>query len=340
MDRLDELVLKPVDGSGGKGIVIGPRATRAELDELRGQGAGRPARLDRPAGRSSSRPCRRYVDGRLRAAARRPAAVRGQRRQPRLGAARRADPGRARRGRADRELLPRRRLQGHLGARRPGRAAGARPSPSAVGRCHATPHRTPGPRPDAVSAPATTSAADQQQQQQPGRWRRAEPDRRVAVLDRPLRRARRGHRAHPRRADPAAARGPRRSTRRRPAATCSRSWASRSTTPTRPSRHRRGAARCWPTTRLPGLDRRGAGGGPRERPPGPRDAVDLDVGGASTRRTAPSPSGHFRSMRPPGRLPVGARARGADQRHRRRHDDPRRGLAVPDAGPLASSAPT
>ena len=35
MDRLDELVLKPVDGSGGKGIVIGPAATRAELDELR-----------------------------------------------------------------------------------------------------------------------------------------------------------------------------------------------------------------------------------------------------------------------------------------------------------------
>ena len=35
LDRLDELVLKPVDGSGGKGIVIGPRATPAELDELR-----------------------------------------------------------------------------------------------------------------------------------------------------------------------------------------------------------------------------------------------------------------------------------------------------------------
>lgn len=35
LDRLDELVLKPVDGSGGKGIVIGPRATREELDELR-----------------------------------------------------------------------------------------------------------------------------------------------------------------------------------------------------------------------------------------------------------------------------------------------------------------
>ena len=37
MDRLDELVVKPVDGSGGKGIVIGPAATRTELDELRGK---------------------------------------------------------------------------------------------------------------------------------------------------------------------------------------------------------------------------------------------------------------------------------------------------------------
>ena len=35
LDRLDELVVKPVDGSGGKGIVIGPRATKDELDALR-----------------------------------------------------------------------------------------------------------------------------------------------------------------------------------------------------------------------------------------------------------------------------------------------------------------
>ena len=34
IDRLDELVVKPVDGSGGKGIIIGPKATRAELDEV------------------------------------------------------------------------------------------------------------------------------------------------------------------------------------------------------------------------------------------------------------------------------------------------------------------
>lgn len=35
LDRLDELVLKPVDGSGGKGIVIGPAATKEELEVLR-----------------------------------------------------------------------------------------------------------------------------------------------------------------------------------------------------------------------------------------------------------------------------------------------------------------
>jgi uncharacterized circularly permuted ATP-grasp superfamily protein len=35
LDRLDELVVKPVDGSGGKGLVVGPDASRAELDTLR-----------------------------------------------------------------------------------------------------------------------------------------------------------------------------------------------------------------------------------------------------------------------------------------------------------------
>ncbi len=35
LDRLAELVVKPVDGAGGKGLVIGPQASRAELDELR-----------------------------------------------------------------------------------------------------------------------------------------------------------------------------------------------------------------------------------------------------------------------------------------------------------------
>jgi uncharacterized circularly permuted ATP-grasp superfamily protein len=35
LSRLDELVLKPVDGAGGKGIVIGPHATSSTLDALR-----------------------------------------------------------------------------------------------------------------------------------------------------------------------------------------------------------------------------------------------------------------------------------------------------------------
>ncbi len=35
LGRLDRLVLKPVDGSGGKGLVIGPQATDAELEDLR-----------------------------------------------------------------------------------------------------------------------------------------------------------------------------------------------------------------------------------------------------------------------------------------------------------------
>jgi uncharacterized circularly permuted ATP-grasp superfamily protein len=37
LDRLAELVVKPVDGSGGKGIVIGPRASAEELERLRRQ---------------------------------------------------------------------------------------------------------------------------------------------------------------------------------------------------------------------------------------------------------------------------------------------------------------
>jgi len=35
LDRLDELVVKPVDGSGGKGLVVGPAATADELAKLR-----------------------------------------------------------------------------------------------------------------------------------------------------------------------------------------------------------------------------------------------------------------------------------------------------------------
>lgn len=34
-DQLNELVIKPVDGSGGKGLVMGPNATKSELETLK-----------------------------------------------------------------------------------------------------------------------------------------------------------------------------------------------------------------------------------------------------------------------------------------------------------------
>jgi carboxylate-amine ligase len=44
LDRLDQLVLKPVDGYGGSGIVIGPHAERSELTEVEKQIRAEPAR--------------------------------------------------------------------------------------------------------------------------------------------------------------------------------------------------------------------------------------------------------------------------------------------------------
>ncbi|WP_372736107.1 circularly permuted type 2 ATP-grasp protein [Nocardioides sp.] len=64
LERLDELVLKPVDGSGGKGIVIGPAASRAELEELRAKILQDPrAWIAQPVVQLSTVPT--YVDGKL-----------------------------------------------------------------------------------------------------------------------------------------------------------------------------------------------------------------------------------------------------------------------------------
>ena len=81
LDRLDELVFKPVDGSGGNGLVIGPHASEADARRAAREGARRPAGLDRAGSRSRCRPRRRYVDGQMGAAPPRPAAVRGERRR-------------------------------------------------------------------------------------------------------------------------------------------------------------------------------------------------------------------------------------------------------------------
>ncbi|GAA1536498.1 circularly permuted type 2 ATP-grasp protein [Nocardioides humi] len=65
LDRLDELVLKPVDGSGGKGIVIGPAASRSELDRLRAEICAHPrAWIAQPVVSLSTVPT--YADGAMR----------------------------------------------------------------------------------------------------------------------------------------------------------------------------------------------------------------------------------------------------------------------------------
>ncbi len=65
LDRLDELVLKPVDGSGGKGIVIGPDASAAELDVLRAKVLADPrAWIAQPVVQLSTVPT--LIDGRMR----------------------------------------------------------------------------------------------------------------------------------------------------------------------------------------------------------------------------------------------------------------------------------
>ena len=281
LDRLDELVLKPVDGSGGKGIVIGPAASRAELDVLRRKVLADPrAWIAQPVVQLSTVPT--LFDDRMRPrhVDLRPFAVNDG--YEGVGAARRADPGRAGRGRADRELLARRRLQGHLGARRrPGGRPGARPRP----RPRCTPRRwTPARR----SSPARCRPSSSSR---PGpRRRRAEPDRGVDVLDRPLRRAGRGHRPDPRRADPDHGRGPLGRHRHRlphPARRHGHRDPRRAADPgvrALPAglRHRRGYVD------LVGHRRRAG-----ERPSCPRDAVDRPVGGHQLdlpdRRVGPVP---------------------------------------------------
>ncbi len=117
LSRLDELVFKPVDGSGGKGIVIGPAATEAVLSDLRLKVLADPRGLDRagaggPVDRAHLR--RRSHGG----APPRPAPLRGERRSRRVGRAGRPDPRRAAGQEPDRELEPGRWVQGHVDPRR------------------------------------------------------------------------------------------------------------------------------------------------------------------------------------------------------------------------------
>ena len=51
LDRLDELVIKPRDGSGGRGVLIGPAATRSELEQCPPHPGSAAGPVDRPGDR-------------------------------------------------------------------------------------------------------------------------------------------------------------------------------------------------------------------------------------------------------------------------------------------------
>ena len=117
LDRLDELVLKPVNGYGGKGIVIGPHASAQELDDVGAAIRTEPALWvaqdmvslsTHPTFAGGKPPTSRRGPAGLRAAV--PPGQRDGRRRPARG----AEPGRPGR-QPDRQLLPRGRGEGHLG---------------------------------------------------------------------------------------------------------------------------------------------------------------------------------------------------------------------------------
>ena len=195
MERLDQLVVKEVNGSGGYGMLVGPHATAAQREQFGGQDHGRPEQLHRPAD-AGALDLSGLVRERRVAAPCGPAA----RSCCRARTACASCPGgltrvALKRGFARRQLEPRRRDQGHLDRRRPGRpgltSMLARTADNlfwlARSMERADYHR-PHHRGDAE---ARISAEDRERQ---GRrvGRRAQRRRRLRQLRRKARRARRG----------------------------------------------------------------------------------------------------------------------------------------------------
>ena len=116
LGRVHELVLKPTGESGGRGVTIGPHADERELAALERAHPQPPRALDRAGRRAPLDRADRRRRRQPAAAPCRPAPVRGlrgaHRHRPRRPHARRAGG-----GLADRQLLARRRLEGHVGAR-------------------------------------------------------------------------------------------------------------------------------------------------------------------------------------------------------------------------------
>ena len=140
LDRLDELVVKPVDGSGGKGLVVGPDASPAELDEARAQRLLADPRgwIAQPVVQLSTIPTLVEDGMRPRHADLRPFAVND-------GEDVWVLPGRAHPRRAARGPARRRTRARAAGRRTPGSSAARRPRTSSTGTAAASgPRRRPG----------------------------------------------------------------------------------------------------------------------------------------------------------------------------------------------------
>ena len=330
LDRLDELVVKPVDGSGGKGLVVGPKASAAELATLKVRLREDPRGwIAQPVVQLSTVPTLVEDGLRPRHTDLRPFAVND-------GESVFVLP-----GGLTRVALPEGELvvnssQGGgskdtwvLGGAVPRRAVRHQADlPQAVAQDSAVP----------IDSNPNDVRAQVMQQQQQGRARprrtevpRAEPDRGVVVLDRPLRRARGRHRPAARRARADPARGPLggggpglpvAAVRDGPRAAAR----ARRGRPRVRARH----ARVRPVRAV--VHRGVAGVGARERPPCARDHLDRAVG-VPQRDLEPAAVAH--AARASARLlHVGAGARGDRRRDHGLGDVARRHLELHGARPV------
>ncbi len=110
--HLSELVVKEVHGAGGYGMLVGPAATKAEIEEFRQVLLAKPdGYISQPTLSLSS--CPTYVESGIAPAPHRFASLRVER-QDRANGARRPDPRGAERRLTGGELVPRRRHQRHM----------------------------------------------------------------------------------------------------------------------------------------------------------------------------------------------------------------------------------
>ena len=222
LDRLDELVVKPVDGSGGKGLVVGPDALEGELDELRKRLLADPRGwIAQPVVQLSTIPTLVEDGFRPRHVDLRPFAVNdgndiwvlpGGLTRVALPEGQLVVNSSQGGGSKDTWVLGPSLVTWTDGDRRRALVAEQATPPASIpiiARRRTCP----------TTRPPTTRKHDQQSQQQQQHQqtaaaadsrevRHAEPHRREPVLDRPLRRAGRRHRPHPRRASAAAPGGP------------------------------------------------------------------------------------------------------------------------------------